>query len=222
MRQFLTVSVTPTPSKNLPLPLSLHPVANNLFLNLIFSGEFSADEEATICQVFTDLSGLLESQREGILIRIVKTPLNEGVYGAGTSFYLEDANGQGCGIGNNMVWEQMNTAVDYDGVLPYHTASGVLKINQTLPSPNYWHTLHDDLPDGQLSEHAVDLYTVVLHEALHILGFASRIQPDGLPVNGFYSRWDKLLYAHDEMPTMASTTIASFYKMTPIVIAVML
>ncbi|MEN0004307.1 MAG: T9SS type A sorting domain-containing protein [Bacteroidota bacterium] len=161
---------------------------------LDFIGPFTEAERNTICQTFSDLSDQFETHTTNILIRVVKEPLPQGVFGAGTSYYLEDTNGQGCGIGHNMVWELMNTAVSYEGVLPYNAAAGVLKINTQLPQNLYWHTLADDSTQG-LSTYSVDLYTVTLHEALHMLGFASRMQSDGSPFQGFYAKWDQLLHA---------------------------
>lgn len=168
---------------------------------LDFVGPFTASERSTLCSVFADLSNEIQSQHSGIIIRVIKTRLPGGVYGAGTAHYLEDSYGQNCGIGNNMIWELINTAVNYEGAIPPNTAAATLLINSHLNSDLFWHCLDDDNPTpNNLPSNAIDLYTVGLHEALHILGIASRIDNPEPSSAQLFSRWDRLLYVRDENP----------------------
>jgi len=58
-------------------------------------------------------------------------------------------------------------------------------------------TWHTD-PDTTAVSPEYDMYSVILHEAIHALGFASLIGPSGnsmspVPGTNFYSRYDKFL-----------------------------
>ena len=45
-------------------------------------------------------------------------------------------------------------------------------------------------PAGNIGASQIDYFTTILHEALHTLGFASRISPSGDPITNFYTPWD--------------------------------
>lgn len=173
--------------------------SNSPFL-LDFIGGFTDAERSTICQVFSDLSDLITAQQGNILIKVIKQQLAEGVFGAGSPIYLQSPNDY-CNTKNSIIWEQLNTSTNFSEILPANFASGVLRINSMLPPGENWHTLDMDIVENQIpgvETGFVDLYTVALHEAMHILGFASRISADGSPYQGFYSRWDKHLFVKDE------------------------
>lgn len=51
-----------------------------------------------------------------------------------------------------------------------------------------------------------DLYTIVLHEAMHGLGFASRISDTGQSAGSFYSSYDVLLQTQDGIPLLENVS----------------
>lgn len=167
---------------------------------LEFAGDFTTEEEQTICQVFTDISDLIISQQSGIPIRIQKEELEDGVLGQARAFWRDDNTFGGCGIENNLIWEQINTDADFGSALLQGYVTGVVSINSSLPGNTAWHTLDMDASgtSPNVQSDFMDLYSVVLHEALHMLGFASRISPDGTPRNGYYSTWDHFLVSHPD------------------------
>ncbi len=148
------------------------------------------DEMNTICSVFKYVSGLVSSSTpsSGIIIRIIKDA-NCDSDAAGTPFWDSE-----CGISNSVIFDQI-----VSGVSNYPTGfiSGLICIR---PNSN-WHTLADDcsLTNPCVGSNDADLYTAILHEALHVVGFASRIGLTGAPLTGgFYSRWDKFLYSTNQ------------------------
>ncbi len=126
-----------------------------------------------ICQVFDDLDVLLNQQastcagvtKSGVNIRLrsFNAP-SSGVLGSASSFY--ETEGELNGIKHGEVWKAINTGYNdndrWDGF-----------ININLGYSN-WYSGFGNTPSGQ-----VDLYTVMLHEVLHSLGFASLINSNG-------------------------------------------
>jgi hypothetical protein len=148
------------------------------------------DEMGTVCAVFNYVSSQVSNgtAANAINIQIVKDP-NCASIGAGTPFW--DAE---CGISNSIVFEQIltNTSLKY----PPGLISGMVCIKPTPTSSSTWHLLSNDCSSTNpcVSASQIDLYSVLLHEAMHIVGFASRIGANGSPISGnFYSRWDKFL-----------------------------
>lgn len=159
-----------------------------------FIGNFPADEEATICQAFQDLSVLVAgSSTVQVPINIVQEPMsyggvNNNVLATGSDFFV----GQ-CGLLNSSVLQLIRTG---ENNLPVGVGAGVVhvKIN---PSPTTtWFSLQDE-QTAPINNTQYDLYSVVMHEALHILGFASRIGLNGNSISGtnLYSDWDRFLTA---------------------------
>ena len=183
------------------------------YFALEFSPGFTPEEEATICQVFTDVSDLIIPQSQlsdiTIPIRIRKDDLIEGAFGAATAFYRADTPAGGCGIEQNMVWEHINTSESFDNLLQAGSVAGEYVVNSNLGSEDSWHTLDmdngGDFDNPQVASGYIDLYSVTLHEVMHMLGFTSRITPDGSPLNGFYSSWDQQLFSSfSVLPTPTS------------------
>lgn len=176
---------------------------NNSHFRLVFEGGVTNAERQTICQVFADLSSQIDAQRGNILIKVIKQPLAENVIAAASPIYLEKPNDTYGSINNSLVWDLINTKADFSTILPEYFVAGVLRINELLPPGENWHTIDMDSSasiNGLLSidDNSIDLYTVALHEALHILGFASRMMQDGSAYRGSYSRWDRMLFVKDE------------------------
>ncbi len=135
---------------------------------------FTTNEMETICDVFTDLSDLIDAPSgEKAIVRLSKNPdLDAGAGAVGTAFF-----NQQCGLGYSVVQQQLFTG----GInTPQHA---LIQVNADIT--NFYIG-----PSGGIGANEVDFYTVILHEALHTLGFGSQITPTGAPNQGFYTLWD--------------------------------
>jgi len=150
---------------------------------LDFTG-FTTEEEETICAVFTYISGIITTGVGGDqpIINVVKKPMGTSTLGAGLTFFTPD-----CGIANNFIFDVMNAGAS--ATQPPGTASGILCINSLIPM----YTMNETPSAGEY-----DLYTVALHEILHIIGFSSQLGSTGNTNQGFYSMWDAFLYSDDD------------------------
>ncbi|MGK4568485.1 hypothetical protein [Flavobacterium sp. 3HN19-14] len=126
------------------------------------------------------------------------------------------------GIADNEIWKTLHTGKDsYTSILGINTATtggtyagdgiffhGMMAFN--FSGSTVWNTdLSVPAAVGQQ-----DLYTVILHEMTHTLGFATRIGVDGVPNSGssyyYYSRYDQFLnYAGSSPIPLISNTNAS-------------
>jgi hypothetical protein len=136
---------------------------------------FSTVEMEVICDVFTYLSGIIDAPSgDRARIRLSKDPnLAPGTAAVATPLFLHD-----CGDGHSIIHEQFlvgSVTAAQHGFINFHP--GIT---------NYYYG--DD--GASIGFDQLDYYTVVLHEALHLLGFASQIGPDGAPAQGFYTLWD--------------------------------
>jgi len=156
---------------------------------LNFIGNFAADDEATICQVFQDLSDLVAGNSTAeVPVNIMQEPMSFPSVAAGTDLFTGH-----CGLIHSSVLQRLRTGEDN---LPSGVATSVMHI-RVKPTPSTtWFSLEDELLDP-ISNTEFDLYTVVLHEALHILGFASLMGLDGGSISllGVYRNWDRFLTA---------------------------
>lgn len=153
----------------------------NVFRLCLFG--FTPAEEQTICSVFLELENYVGLCPGGSrpLIVVSKTAFGVGnnlpptAGGVGKVYFLQE-----CGVANPLTFQVMNSNVSW----PEEAATAELYINSTKK----WHTLSQD---PNMATGSFDLYSVALHEALHILGFASRIgnNPQGTNPTSF-SPWD--------------------------------
>ncbi len=154
---------------------------------------------ATVCQVFSDLSGTINlngsspdifvgrSEYDGQPSSAPGVPGN-GALAAASALYMNGSSG--C----------------YSGALHQHITSGV----DPTPMPGVFDGVitHFDFGQRSLGGSSInwnydwqqnagsdlDLYTVTLHEAMHALGFASLINVSGgQKIPGVYSRFDQFL-----------------------------
>lgn len=98
------------------------------------------------------------------------------------------------GILDGGVWTTLNSGTDAFRFLPDRPAyHGIVEINVAQ-------TFNYDYNASHFND--IDLYTVLLHECLHLLGIATFIQPDGTSLTnnkaiGYYTRFDTYLRAAD-------------------------
>jgi hypothetical protein len=146
-----------------------------------------ANRRAVLCQVLTDISAFIESPLtvSGQHVNIWVTPEVTGVLGEGSPFFNFPHSATVSGIADNAAWITINSGRDaFEGVTSPLTTSGGGSVASTHfhasihfnwgtvgPAIN-WNTSLTGTPGtGQ-----VDLYTVALHEMLHVLGFHSLIE----------------------------------------------
>ena len=174
---------------------------------------------AVVCQVFNDLTNFIISPlkdpnnttRVKIWVRNITNILNvpPTALGLATSFYNLPgySNITLGGIADNELWKTIISGKD-------SYSNFARPLYSTIPVPNtsklfyhglmsfnfnniIWNTnLSIDAPVGTF-----DLYTVVLHEVTHALGFASLIKSDGTSALGLgynFSRYDRFLKTNDE------------------------
>ncbi len=134
---------------------------------------FTQSEMETICDVFTYLSDLIVAPSgQQAIIHLSKQSLPSGVGATGTAFFAPQ-----CGVGHSIVHEQLFTG----GVnSPVHA---LIEVNSNLTDFYIG-------PEMGIDTDEYDFYTVILHEALHVLGFGSQIIQSGQPMQGFYTLWD--------------------------------
>ena len=174
---------------------------------------------AVICQVFKDLSNFINSplhntgntQKVEIWVRDIDglispaDPSSTNVLGMASGFYVRPipptsptVNG---GIIDNEIWKTIHTGSDsYIGVAAPLVSSaysgsfyhGQVAINFSNLSNNWNLNTSINCPNGQL-----DLYSVILHEVTHALGFASLINEQGQSKLGtnfpYFTRYDTFL-----------------------------
>ncbi len=148
-----------------------------------------------VCDVFSYLSSFITASQDAsqISIKVDKKSLGGGALGSGTPYWNLTFPDITRKMGHAMIPDILagNPIESFDG---YH---GLLEIDAQTD----WFI--DDTPETENDINGSgqkDLYTVVLHEALHVLGFASRISSGGQPMAlndtdpfAFYSEWDKHL-----------------------------
>jgi hypothetical protein len=168
---------------------------------------------AVLCQVFSDISNFIYSplnngtNRVRIWVRRIDqlNGFNPNVLGLATGFYCVPAattivDG---GIADNEIWKTINSGQDsYTNV-----QNPIISTNNSAPGPSstFYHGMMAINPKikwfTNLAQNCpadrIDLYTVVLHEVTHALGFASLISQTGAsnfgPGFNYYSRYDTFL-----------------------------
>ncbi len=191
------------------------------FFILTFNAAFPANLQPTVCQVFADISAMIVEHSNtlgcgdvipsrNVNIDVMwKALAPSNILGTGTPFYSGpiDAN---C---DEMILDRPFIKINAGIVNPLSPDifDGRLEINAdpTNEAGNIHYPWHQNwnTPVG-LNE--VDLYSVTLHEALHILGFASRI--------GFteHSLWDRILHITDNfVPNGVSPNVIPLLTNSP-------
>ncbi len=197
-----------------------------------------------IIKVFEDISAFINSplatnglnNKVNIWVRAINeiNGVPSNALGLATSFSNlphNTTNGFG-GIADNEIWKTIHTGVDsytnvtsplitagiYTGIpgVFYH---GMLSFNfnndplTNLPYYN-WNTNRSVLANST----QYDLYTIVLHEVIHSLGFESKINISGDSLLGpgfnYYSRYDKFLKTSFNQELLIGGSCSSMYNYT--------
>lgn len=160
-----------------------------------------------LCQVFSDLDALINQapnpcggNAEGVNIMIQSFADGSTSTGGSASAYYEYF-GESLGVKHSEMWRGINTGLNDPNDL-----DGFIRLNFAFP----WYTgLGGTVPSTQ-----VDLYSVMLHEVLHTLGFASLISEtggsklqfiSGTPVLTNYSPFDQFLQLSTGTPLIANS-----------------
>lgn len=188
----------------------------------------------TVCEVLQNISGLLNFTTTptftvNILVDDIgnlispATPSNNLTLGVASSFYAfpNSPTSANPGIIENQIQKTIKSQQDawlavsspfisLGGGNFYH---GVMGFNFANPSFT-WHTNYS----GSLaSSNDIDLYTVILHELTHALGFGSLINFNGTSkfgsANNYYSLYDKFLHDKNLSPLLSSTGCSPQYSL---------
>lgn len=185
---------------------------------------------AVLCQVLNDLSNLINSplsssaDKVRIWVRSISSFGSGGLAGVATSYYMFPTGYSSSGIVDNLIWNRINNEYDLYlatvspisivGSMPYSDASiffhGVLAIN--FSSGMSWNTNLSSAPTaGQ-----TDLYSVIMHEMLHSMGFQSLINYDGNSKYSayyqYYNRYDRYLKKGGTNLLVNGTTSCDMYN----------
>lgn len=175
---------------------------------------FTDAQEETICAVFQYLSSLICCNGVATIeIRAVSNPTNPGEappLATGSPLFLEqnlDTEG-GCNFLENVAIQSLMAGEAPIGI------SGLIAID--VSDANTWHTIDTNNPNAPVPSDAYDLYSVVLHEAMHVLGMASMLGADGTPFANHYTSWDLLLqYSGGSVLDAADSDGACCYQYAP-------
>jgi|GEM_PF-654510 len=190
------------------------------YFNLTFNADFPMDMRPTVCKVFTDLSETIVQHSNTldcgdvlppgtVDIDVVWKEITPSVIlGTGTPFSTDITDLTFC---PDMILDRPFIKINGGTVNTVGVFDGRLEINSNpktgtgLSLP--WHI--DWTTAVNVGE--IDLYSVALHEALHILGFASRIT---LPE---YSLWDRIIHATDNfVPNGGSANVLPLISTHPL------
>jgi uncharacterized delta-60 repeat protein len=185
--------------------------SNTSYFNLYFEPDCGMEDtsnpthnarRAVMCKVFEDISNFITSplsttgNKVNIWVRnIANVNAPTGTLGLASTFYVPNTNITNTvgGILDGEIWKTIHTGVDsYTNVIGgtnnfYH---GTVAVNFNDPSINWNTNLAINSPSN-----LYDLYTVMLHEVVHSLGFSSLINQNGASItpSPFYSRYDTFL-----------------------------
>ena len=192
------------------------------YFELNFSDDVSDEMQAVICEVFYDLSQTIPQRTvtsscnepiEPIPVRIdvIADIEDEDIGGQGTPFYADPGDIDCLEVLLGRVYMKTNGGSPLpEDSFGNQVPDGLLNLNPDI----IWNydTNLDPVPAG-----VTDLYAVVLHEALHILGYASRVNIIENPNEPeAYSLWDQqLFYAENYIPGGGSIIQSLSYSKYP-------
>lgn len=208
----------------------------NSYFNLYFdpnSGMASLTNPTEIArrnvllELFCDISQFITNQggvsnKVNILIGDpnVKIPSasSSGIVAGGTPYYSYPFNPAKSGIIDNEIWKTINSGQDsYIGIASPLIATGSFYHGQLVFNfANTSFTFHDDLTTNA-SAGTYDIYTLGLHEVMHMMGFTtgiyyngnSKITNTGSNSSNYYTRYDQFLKTQGGVSLITSSTSAT-------------
>ncbi len=196
----------------------------------------NAARRATVCQVFQDLSAFINSpltatgNKVNIWIRNINNlqlPSTNGLLGVGSGFYNLPSSVTTSGIADNEVWRTIHSGVDsYANVSAPLVSSGTnsnasgsfyhgylaLNFNNNNVPAIVWNT---NTTTANFSSN-YDLYSVVLHEMMHVLGFNTLINENGLsrfnsPNYKYFARYDQFLKSNSNINLLKNAATSTLF-----------
>ena len=160
-----------------------------------------------VCQVFSDLSILIPPATSDDMVNIqilsegdgTEEFVPSGAAGAGSSYYLPLPDSEDGWI-DALAWKTIISGnSEYDDLVSLgyglFAASFHGRLGVRFPSTAFCYDL--EWTEDVTGTDCFDLYTVVLHESLHVLGVGSSIGPDGISTRddfpNLYNRYDSYL-----------------------------
>jgi len=218
--------------------------SNNSIFNLYFEEGSGCEDNAVInhnlrrqviCNVFDDLSAFLTTSssalqptsttKVNIWIRNIANIPNvpPQALGLASGFYNFPANATTGGITDNEIWETIHNGIDsYTNVVNPLITAGSGSNSTGIFFHGYMAINFDASINWNLdtsvfaSTTEKDLYTVVLHEITHALGFNSLIDVDGsskFPVDfNYFSRYDLFLKSNTNVPLLSTNSTVNLYN----------
>jgi hypothetical protein len=163
-----------------------------------FYGLENTTRRETLCRVFSDLSNFIIPVNVSNLVDIRVYGNSDSDYlGSATQYHQEYAPASG--ITKGTVWHSINSGINSMGGGPLDNLFGInfFKGGLTIDWDHLWNENFNEAPNPN----EFDLYSVILHEVTHLLGFASliRLNGEGLQTylqNFYYSSYDTFLHTN--------------------------
>jgi hypothetical protein len=178
----------------------------------------------TICQVFSDISNFivspLSASTNTVKIHIYCDDAPTSDYpGLASPLYVypNGPTNPNQGYIQNQIERGIQSGVDPFANLSLsglpsssNFYSGYVYINPNLPNSATWNFA---INSATQTSSQYDLYTVVLHEAMHALGIVTQINANGYSkfgqANNYFTYYDKFLKSNNQTPLLVSTSTVS-------------
>lgn len=176
----------------------------------------AVDKRNVACQLFTDISGFINTSYTGRINILCDNTSTAQPFALGTasSFYVFPSfpTNPNQGIIDNQIHKAIISGQDPFATLPISVFPGANNfyygyVNANPNPPLPWST---NLATTNINAMEFDLYTVLLHEVTHALGFASMIDAGGISrfgaAHNMFTRFDKFLYNASGSKLLGTTT----------------
>ncbi|MEL7220343.1 MAG: hypothetical protein AAGJ93_03425, partial [Bacteroidota bacterium] len=187
-------------------------------------GDPNGDKRKTVCRAFAYLETLIEPNQNpcnlpngfgskvAVDIRISDHPELPETAGAAASAYYP-YNQTDYGTITGFPWQVINGDVEEFEFLPlaFHGYIMFRASSSSQVTFNGWYT--DENTPIPSNSNQFDLFSVTLHEAMHMLGFSSNLGVNGAPVQTFstnYDRFDSFLQLDNGTPVITNNPVGSY------------
>lgn len=183
------------------------------------------DRRRTVCEVFQYLETLIIPQTSNcsdpsgfssvVAVEIKESNDDESILpsaalAAATGYY--PYNQEGYGNVGAFPWKVINGDVEAFELLPlaFH---GYIIFRESSSSQTVFNGWYTGPTPGLSGSTKYDLYSVALHEAMHMLGFSSNLGANGVPAQDFtdsYDRFDTFLRLGNGTPVIDNVPVGSY------------